>query len=85
MSIIDNFTERAVENITKEILFNSYDTILKSIQENNSDKNYTPIYSYDRDEESERLNKIKESFEDVMEWCIGSMWILHFKVYDVGL
>lgn len=70
-----------VDIIMEETLFNSYDTLLTSINENLSEEQYTPIYSYERDEEDVRLHEMKIHLENVIEWYVGCRWQSKFKEF----
>ena len=74
MKLIGMFNEDARNKIMEEILFDSYETIVNSIKANCTDYSYTPIYSYDRKEEDEKLLQLTQSFKEVMEWYIGDEW-----------
>jgi hypothetical protein len=79
MKITEMIKPELIDIIMEEALFDSYDTILTSIKENLSDEQYTPIYSYERDEENERLHEMKTHLENVIEWYVGCKWQTKFK------
>jgi hypothetical protein len=79
MKITEMIKPELIDIIMEEALFDSYDTILTSIKENLSDEQYTPIYSYERDEENERLLEMKTHLENVIEWYVGCKWQTKFK------
>jgi hypothetical protein len=79
MKILELIRPDLIDIIMEETLFESYDTILTSIKENLNDEQYTPIYSYEKDEEDKRLQEMKLHLENVIEWYVGCTWSTKFK------
>lgn len=74
MNLLECLTDNAKDELIKEILSASYHNIISNIYENNFHESYVPIYSYERDDESEHLAKLKEHFEAMLEWYVGYNW-----------
>lgn len=82
MKISEMIKPEITDLIMEDSLMDSYETILNSIKENKEDEHYTPVYSYERDEEDEKLNELKLHFESVIEWHVGVHWRDKFKEFQ---
>lgn len=74
MRLLDALTDEGREELSKDILFDSYETINDCIFDNENTEHYTPIHSYDREEEDEYLKTLINHFESVIEWYVGPNW-----------
>lgn len=79
MKVLDILKPEIADLVIEDSLMDSYETVLNSIKENKEDEHYTPVYSYERDEEDEKLNELKLHFESVIEWYVGAHWRSNFN------
>lgn len=69
----DAFKPEVLDIITQEILFDSYANIEEDLSPT-GEKGYAPMYSYDNEEEHQRIQETLNAFNEVIEYYAGHNW-----------